>query len=43
MIDVYGHHRIISVHAAGEVLRVLAQNLKTGKREYLAVPLTWKV
>lgn len=43
MIDVYGDHRIISVHAAGNVLRVLAQNLTTGNREYLAVSINWKV
>lgn len=35
----YGDYRVIAVCGAGDVLRVLAENVITGEREYRVVAL----
>ncbi|ASJ79594.1 hypothetical protein SEA_KALNOKY_91 [Mycobacterium phage Kalnoky] len=36
---IYGDHKVISVNARGDVLRVLVEDLETGERQYQVIPM----
>ncbi|AAN01840.1 hypothetical protein SEA_SOYO_88 [Mycobacterium phage SoYo] len=36
---IYGDHKVISVNARGDVLRVLVEDMETGEREYRVIPM----